>query len=346
MTPLEEDITPLYEGDPKKGAIFAAAVSGNVITFAEGIQNLFDIFFQSVSPNANSIKHHVDLCLTLYGLDSIKDCLKNAPDRVFRLSYSDFEHEFVSHDLLEIFLQHNDAKSIENLLEKSPDHLRRIIKIISKDSLFEDFSFESFGELVKGIWPRLGSIDKEYILLLTCGQSERYTSLVKTLFDINSETPLDHLQRRELFGANLTTNMLAMAANSGNTVAYELAAENSTRLKNLLLQLESGNVSDTSLIYFVRDSLKAGSVLWFEKFLHAGLNLQDILESDGSTILPLMADLSPERLSTWLKGMQLNITQQMIDEVRTTEGRDALLGMIEPEKADSLSRLTGVFRST
>ncbi|NCW78213.1 MAG: hypothetical protein EBV64_09670 [Oxalobacteraceae bacterium] len=48
--------------------------------------------------------------------------------------------------------------------------------------------------------------------------------------------------------------------------------------------------------------------------------------------MPLMADLSPARLGTWLEGMTFGITQQTIDDARTAEGRDALLALIQAEE--------------
>ena len=82
------------------------------------------------------------------------------------------------------------------------------------------------------------------------------------------------------------------------------------------------------------ETIKAYGLLWFEKFVAAGLHIQSLIDSDDGEVLPRMADLSPERLSTWLKGKTVNTTQQTIDQPRTPEGRDALLKLINREKAE------------
>ena len=65
------------------------------------------------------------------------------------------------------------------------------------------------------------------------------------------------------------------------------------------------------------DALKAGSLLWFDKFLQAGLNLQDLLDTHGNEVLPLMADLNPSGLMTWLQDLNFSVTQVMIDQARS-----------------------------
>jgi hypothetical protein len=83
-------------------------------------------------------------------------------------------------------------------------------------------------------------------------------------------------------------------------------------------------------------ALKAGSVLWFDKFLQAGLNLQDLLDAHGDEVLPLMADLNPSGLMTWLQDLNLRVTQQMIDQARTSEGKAILVDLMQAQ-AISLS---------
>ena len=82
------------------------------------------------------------------------------------------------------------------------------------------------------------------------------------------------------------------------------------------------------------DTLHARSLPWFEKFMAAGLDLQSLHDWNGQLILPLMADLSPERLSTWLEGKTFNITQQIINNTPTPEGRAGLQNLINQEKVD------------
>ena len=79
----------------------------------------------------------------------------------------------------------------------------------------------------------------------------------------------------------------------------------------LVSEITSVSDQDTTLRIqgLAINALHARSLLWFEKLMTAGLNLQALLDSDGETILPLMADLSPARLGTWLEGMTFGITQ-------------------------------------
>ena len=85
----------------------------------------------------------------------------------------------------------------------------------------------------------------------------------------------------------------------------------------------------------VEDVLRAQTLLWFERLIKAGLNLQTLIDKGYSSILPLMADLCPNRLSAWLNGVNFNITQQTIDDARTPEGRDALMRLSNSEKVDT-----------
>jgi hypothetical protein len=87
------------------------------------------------------------------------------------------------------------------------------------------------------------------------------------------------------------------------------------------------------------DALKAGSILWFDKFLQAGLNLQDLLHTRGNEVLPLMADLNPSLLMTWLQDLNFNVTQLMIDQARTSEGKSILENLMQ---AQAISRSSDV----
>ena len=123
--------------------------------------------------------------------------------------------------------------------------------------------------------------------------------------------------------------------NYGNAAAFEHAAPYNRHLSETIEGIKSAAQSDESAIIntlHVIGVLRAGSLLWFEKFIKAGLDLQPLLDSDGATILPLMADLRPGRLSSWLTGANLNINEEIINNAQTDEGCEALLNLIKPEK--------------
>ena len=130
--------------------------------------------------------------------------------------------------------------------------------------------------------------------------------------------------------------MYLYAAAVGNTTAFEFAASHRDDFDDLVSEMKSSASPDSAIKIkgLVINTLRARSLLWFEKFMTAGLNLQPLIDSDGATLLPLMADFCPARLSAWLKNTRFSINQQMIDDTGTPEGRDALMKLIQSEKKD------------
>lgn len=122
---------------------------------------------------------------------------------------------------------------------------------------------------------------------------------------------------------------LSFASHLHDRMAFEVAAERSTiyrrkpqPLHNLLPP--SGSTFDHEYL-----ALQAGSKLWFDRFIAAGLNLKVMLATIGPDMVTMLADMDPEGLPSRLKGYGVTIDEEMIMSTRTDEGRQALLSMRE-----------------
>jgi len=282
---LEDDIAPLFKKDPKLGAIYASALTGNTHLF-------------SLRLNAFLGPH--------------KTCY----------SYPSGD---IATDMIETFLLHCASENIPVLVEKCESSVLHIQRVAVTNFIVEKLSFEKFSTLIKALHSHLINAALNRIAANAAIADERYWSFVINL-------PGFDMPRDGFYVNPMYTN----AARGGNTKAFEFTLSRSSKFDRFLAKLESDptvNFLGSKQIHIIQ-TLQARSLLWFEKYIAAGLDLQSLIDSDEEVVLPLMADLSPERLSTWLKGMTVNITPYMIDQTRTPGGRDALLKLIKREKAE------------
>ena len=221
-----------------------------------------------------------------------------------------------------IFLKNSDPSKISLVATQCPK-LEPFLEQITCGYRLSSLPFKNFSALLTAMWPNIDQQNRQLIACLSGNADSHYTQFIINLPGFAME--------RNTYASN---HMVLLAAQSGNTTAFEFGAAHQDKFDKLVSEITSVSDQDTTLRIqgLAINALHARSLLWFEKLMTAGLNLQALLDSDGETILPLMADLSPARLGTWLEGMTFGITQQTIDDARTAEGRDALLALIQAEE--------------
>ncbi len=112
-----------------------------------------------------------------------------------------------------------------------------------------------------------------------------------------------------------------------NREAFEIAAERSTMYRRKPKPLDSQSPVSESTFDHEFLALQAGSKLWFDRFIAAGLDLWAMLKVYGNDLVPMLADMDPEGLPSRLKNYGVKIDDEMIAAARTDEGRQALLAM-------------------
>ncbi len=334
--PLSAGVTPLYRGNPETGAIFAAAVSGDIRTFIKGINN-FPCCSNDLSLNGASQKEmEIYFLLQSNTLNEIEKLFEESSARVSRLRKSDFENDLILSELIKYFIKNNSTDNIKDFLKECPKATKIFYEIVQSNFLFKQCEFENFSAAMEAAWPALKEFDKWIVLLHSSSASSRHTAFITSLPGFTAM--INFLPGDHYFVRGMLFSMGEFSVKSGNAVAYEIAAAHSVALNKLIESMHSGSADlDRRLVdQEVIGALKAGSVLWFDKFLQAGLNLQDLLDAHGDEVLPLMADLNPSGLMTWLQDLNLRVTHQMIDQARTSEGKATLADLMQAQ-AISLS---------
>jgi hypothetical protein len=269
-------------------------------------------------------------------LNEIEKLFEESSARVSRLRKSDFENDFILSELIKYFIKNNSTDNIKDFLKECPKATKIFYEIVQSNFLFKQCEFENFSAAMEAAWPALKEFDKWIVLLHSSSASSRHTAFITSLPGYTAM--INFLPGDHYFVRGMLFSMGEFSVKSGNAVAYEIAAAHSVALNKLIESMHSGSADlDRRLVdQEVIGALKAGSVLWFDKFLQAGLNLQDLLDAHGDEVLPLMADLNPSGLMTWLQDLNLRVTHQMIDQARTSEGKATLADLMQAQ-AISLS---------
>ena len=118
-----------------------------------------------------------------------------------------------------------------------------------------------------------------------------------------------------------------IAADSGNTAAWEFAADRSLVFNGKLRKLADGDQS-AILTGMVELVLRAGSRRGLDRMMQAGLDLQQHIDFRGELILPLLADLDPAGLAARLKGLRFQIDDNLASTAKTEAGQRALRELI------------------
>lgn len=237
---------------------------------------------------------------------------------------SDHKKNVHAENLLKIFLSYCDPSQIPQLLRES-EAIKSLLNKITVEFYYSlELPFEKFSALIQLMWPTLKPPEKELMLVQSARYDARYTGLIIGLSEFTPE--------RNSYGPSY---MVSYSSLLGNTIAFEFGMAHLDVFDQMAEEIKFQSEPKTALKIKARltNMLQAGSLLWFQKYLDTGLKLQPLLDSHGGSILPLMADLSPGHLSTWLRGLTFTITEEMFNKVRTDEGRNALLELINPEKA-------------
>ena len=117
---------------------------------------------------------------------------------------------------------------------------------------------------------------------------------------------------------------LIAACWSGNRDAFEIAAERSQIYRRKPKSRDHNLPQAESTFDHEFLALKAGSRKWFDRFIAAGLDLTAMLTTCGAKLVPLIADVDPDGLRSWLSGHPVKIDDPMIKVARTDRGRQAL----------------------
>jgi len=217
---------------------------------------------------------------------------------------------------LRTFLLTRSEADIFQLAREKPD-LGISLREVAYDEVLlkrKDMSADKFIALVRLMWPSLDATRKSRVLASTAGYTDQRMDAVMAMLDCSLED--SRLQE-----------MMTIAAESGNTAAWEFAADRSLDFNGKLRQLAEGDQS-AILNGMVQNVLRAGSLRGFDRMMQAGLDFQQRIDFRGELILPLLADLDPAGLAARLKGLRLQIDDNLASTARTDAGRRALRALI------------------
>lgn len=224
---------------------------------------------------------------------------------------------------LRTFLLARSEADICQLARACPD-LDFSLREIAYEQLLlkrKDMSADNFMALVRLIWPKLTETGKSRVLASTAGYTDQRMDAVMGMLDCSLED--SRLQE-----------MMMIAAESGNTAAWEFAADRSLDFNGKLRQLAEGDQS-AILNGMVENVLKAGSLRGFDRIMQAGLDLQQHIDYRGELILPLLADLDPTGLAARLNGLHFRIDDNLASTAKTDAGQRALRELIAASSSAS-----------
>ncbi len=217
---------------------------------------------------------------------------------------------------LRTFLLARSEADISMLARECPD-LSSSLREVAYDQILlrrKDMSADNFMALVRLIWPTLNETGKSRILASTAGYADQRMDAVLGMLDCSLED-------------SIMQEMMMIAAESGNAVAWEFAADRSLNLNRKLSKLADGDQS-AILTSTVEMALSAGSLRGFERMMQAGLDLQPHIDYRGEVILPLLAVLDPAGLATRLKGLRFQIDDNLASTAESDAGQRALRELI------------------
>ncbi|MEY4368936.1 MAG: hypothetical protein RL564_886, partial [Pseudomonadota bacterium] len=126
------------------------------------------------------------------------------------------------------------------------------------------------------------------------------------------------------------TTMLTNARDDKHKAAWEFAADRSPYIGQLLNIVREKNFKP---FFNVKQAVDVGSLRWFDKFVDAGLDLQEHIDHYASDFLPRLADLDPAGLKKRLAGVRLPSDRTLPDDCKTEEGQRALSNLIKSNSA-------------
>ncbi len=217
---------------------------------------------------------------------------------------------------LRTFLLSRSEADISLLARACPD-IGDSLREVAYEQLIlrrKDMSADNFMALVRLIWPKLNDTEKSRVLASTAGYTDQRMDAVMGMLDCS----LEDFRLQEMMG---------IAGESGNTAAWEFAADRSLDFNGKLRRLAEGDQSAilTGMVVVV---LNAGSLRGFDRMMQAGLDLQQHIDYRGELILPRLADLDPAGLAARLQGLRLQIDDNLASTATTDAGQRALRELI------------------
>lgn len=217
---------------------------------------------------------------------------------------------------LRTFLLSRSEADICQLARECPD-IGDILHEVAYDQIIlkrNDMSANHYMALVRLIWPNLDETGKSRVLACTAAYTDQRMDAVLGMMDCSLED--SRLQE-----------MMMFAADSGNTAAWEFAADRSLVFNGKLRKLADGDQSAV-LTGMVELVLRAGSRRGLDRMMQAGLDLQPHLDFRSELILPLLADLDPAGLALRLKGLRFQVDPNLASTAKTDAGQQALRELI------------------
>ncbi len=234
---------------------------------------------------------------------------------IVRILQTRWEVEAVMDAVRTFLLTRNEAE-IQRLARECPRLGGSLVEIACEQILLrdKDMSADKFMALVRLIWPKLDETTKSRIFVITAAYKDRRMDEVLAMLDCSLK--ITHMEE-----------MMNNAAMSGNTAAWDFAADRSMQFNDRLGKLANGEQS-VILTGYIEAALMAGSLRTFDRMMQAGLDLQRHIDFKGETLLPMLADLDPTGLSARLKGVRLQIDANLASKAKTDAGQRALLALI------------------
>ncbi len=223
--------------------------------------------------------------------------------------------------LITTFLVKAPKELAARLLDDWPEPKDSFFEVVSRYSCLCELSldFEKYSTVLRMAWPWFDAAQRKNILFNTANHTHQHLSLVLSLGNISDEGfPWPAYQ--------------VIAALNQKTELYELAVAQSSIVQDEIARFKSHPQSINPALS-AREILRARSTKLFDQFIEAGLNVQDLLESDNDNYLSLMADCNPARLKDWLQDCEFTVNAETLNATRTEAGRAALLALLSGEQA-------------
>ncbi len=226
-------------------------------------------------------------------------------------------------EALQCFVLYRPASELEKLLQTLPairPSMTEAIKLLGMSAtvaaVAERKVTNSYRALMTQISRLLSPAQKMALISQSASGAPEHLSFLLSLPDF------PHGQS-DLFEA------LSFASHLHDRVAFDIAAERSTIYRKKPQPIDTRFPLRESTFDHEYLALQAGSKLWLDRFIAAGLDLGAMLDTLGPDVVPMLADTDPEGLPSLLKGLGVKVDEEMIAAARTDQGRQALLALRE-----------------
>ena len=218
------------------------------------------------------------------------------------------------------FLLSKTAKDYDQYLDGIPENLGANKLDLKKNFIQSQLNalsltgskiiWDDYTRTVKSIWPFISDDEKNILIKEAVFISNDHKEFVLSLLDCElKESTLDEI--------------LKSSGRKRNKIAFEFAAERSTRSPRILEGLREGKDVGHDMFMWALD---AGSLTWVEKFIAAGFDLQVIADRPG--LIAQLADIDPQGIAKKLQGLNCQINSIWLEIPKTEAGKQALTALM------------------